>query len=666
MIYSKIISSLEKCFPDSSLSDFSDFSEITALIGERISFQLIARTDEPPVRGYCAFYTPSVKGAPARDVNIRTVECIAARYPVRGDQYDGNYLRTDPGLYPDLLQPLHNGGKMPIVRDQLTTLWIDFTAKKAGTFPIKITLADDEGNIRAEHTVSVKVLNAALPEQKLIMTQWFHTDCLAVYYDCAVFSEKWWRTVKSFAETAVKNGINMLLTPVFTPPLDTLVGGERPTVQLVDVRLDGGKYSFGFDKLDRWIGMCDRVGVKYLEIAHLFTQWGAFHAPKVMATVDGEYRRIFGWDTDASSEEYIGFLYEFIPAFLAHMKARGDDKRLYFHISDEPKGPEHFEQYLKNKKAVAPLLEGYPIMDCLSDYDFYMSGAAEMPIPATNRIEPFIKGGVKGLWTYYCCSQAEGVSNRFFAMPSWRTRCIGTQLFKYEIAGFLQWGYNFYYSRYSRNAIDPFAESCGEYAWPAGDPYSVYPAPDHTAWESLRIVVFGEALADLRAMELCADLYGREFVVSEIERICGEVRFDRCPTEAATVLAVRARINELIELQLSRRTLRRKYLGKKVKIEIDRPIGYVHKKGEKTLVYPINYGYIDGVLGGDGEELDVFLVGVDKPVKSATCRIVGIVRRRDDVEDKLIGVPDGMTFKKEELEAAVHFQEKYYDSYVEM
>ena len=102
------------------------------------------------------------------------------------------------------------------------------------------------------------------------------------------------------------------------------------------------------------------------------------------------------------------------------------------------------------------------------------------------------------------------------------------------------------------------------------------------------------------------------------------------------------------------------YLGKEISIEIDRPIGYVHHKGEKTLVYPINYGYIPGVLGGDGEELDVFLVGVDTPVETYTGRIVGIVYRADDVEDKLIMAPTDMDFSAEEMARAVYFQEKYY------
>ena len=102
------------------------------------------------------------------------------------------------------------------------------------------------------------------------------------------------------------------------------------------------------------------------------------------------------------------------------------------------------------------------------------------------------------------------------------------------------------------------------------------------------------------------------------------------------------------------------YLGRSVTIGIDRPLGYVHHKGEKTLVYPINYGYIPDVLGGDGEELDVFLLGVDTPVQTFTGRIIGIVFRADDVEDKLVMAPEGKTFSAEEIARAVYFQEKYY------
>ncbi len=108
------------------------------------------------------------------------------------------------------------------------------------------------------------------------------------------------------------------------------------------------------------------------------------------------------------------------------------------------------------------------------------------------------------------------------------------------------------------------------------------------------------------------------------------------------------------------------YLGKTVKIKIDRPMGYIHKKETYSLTYPINYGYIPGVLGGDGEELDVYLLGVNEPVTESECEIIAIVHRHNDIEDKLVGVPVDMKFSKEDIENAIHFQEQYYDTEIEV
>lgn len=113
-----------------------------------------------------------------------------------------------------------------------------------------------------------------------------------------------------------------------------------------------------------------------------------------------------------------------------------------------------------------------------------------------------------------------------------------------------------------------------------------------------------------------------------------------------------------------RKALVKSYLGKLVNIEMDRPIGAVHPK-HSDLIYPINYGYIPNVFGGDGEELDVYLMGVDHPVEKYTARIIGIVHRHNDNEDKLVAAPDGMRFTKAEIKDAVRFQEKYYDSEIE-
>lgn len=113
-----------------------------------------------------------------------------------------------------------------------------------------------------------------------------------------------------------------------------------------------------------------------------------------------------------------------------------------------------------------------------------------------------------------------------------------------------------------------------------------------------------------------------------------------------------------------RKALVNYYLGKTVEIKIDRPIGSAHPE-HADLIYPVNYGYIPGVLGGDGEELDVYILGVDNPVKEYIARVIGIVHRHNDVEDKLVAAPVGINFTQTEIKEAVHFQEQYYESEIE-
>ena len=102
-------------------------------------------------------------------------------------------------------------------------------------------------------------------------------------------------------------------------------------------------------------------------------------------------------------------------------------------------------------------------------------------------------------------------------------------------------------------------------------------------------------------------------------------------------------------------------LGQRVHVEVDRPIGYRHG----DIVYPVNYGYIPGVMAGDGEEQDVYILGVSEPVSSFDGRVVAAIRRRNDCEDKLVAAPEGMVFHQGEIAEAVRFQEQYFDSTID-
>lgn len=117
-------------------------------------------------------------------------------------------------------------------------------------------------------------------------------------------------------------------------------------------------------------------------------------------------------------------------------------------------------------------------------------------------------------------------------------------------------------------------------------------------------------------------------------------------------------------VDILRKALVNSYLGKTVEIKIDRPLGSAHPE-DANLIYPVNYGYLPGVFSGDGEELDVYLLGVDTPVKEFQARVIGIIHRHNDVEDKLVAAPEGVNYTAIEIKKAVHFQEQYYESEVE-
>ncbi|MBQ4067015.1 MAG: DUF4091 domain-containing protein [Clostridia bacterium] len=545
-IIAKAVSATEKCFLDESISEKKEYTEATMLLGERFSFQVAYHTDGLPVGIDGMWVKVRVEGPASDWVKIQRIESVPVRMPINVGCEDKNFLRTEPGLYPDLLKPYRDGNEIAASK-RLQALWVDIYVPEdaeGGRYPLTVTFFDDAHGDLGSCEFVAEVIPAVLPDQEIAVTQWFHPDCLAVYYGVEMFSEEHWAILAKHIDVYTKNGLNMILTPVFTPALDTVPGGERPTCQLVDVYRRDGKWSFGFERLERWVGLCLELGIEYFEISHLFTQWGAKHAPKVMAHTENGYEKVFGWETDACGEEYPAFLKAFIPALIEKLEELGVADCSVFHISDEP-GSDMLDSYNSAKNTVTECLKGQIIMDALSDYSFYEKGVVEHPVVATDHIDPYINAGVPNLWAYYCCCQINGVSNRMIAMSTARNRIIGQQLYKYDIAGFLQWGFNFYFTQGSREFCDPY--QCNDGGWwvPAGDTFSVYPAHGGGAYETVHLLGFTAALTDLRAFKLCEELCSKEEVMAVIEER-GEITFKEYPRDDEQILSVRERINRMI------------------------------------------------------------------------------------------------------------------------
>lgn len=240
----KQISSLEKVFLKDG-GNWAEQKEISLLKGDRASYQIAYLKDgDYPGTHLTRRVGISYKiNSPIKNMlDIRMVGNVPVEFPNVGD-HDGYVHTVEPGLYPD---PLFKAVKRIYpTNNTWHSLFIMIktdTDIAPGTYPVDITFKIDEPTWHEEADIcfendsdnitlhmSVKVINAVLPKQELIYTQWFHTDCISQYYGYKSFSEKHWKMIEKFVKVAAENGINTILTPIFTPPLDTYVNTTRPT-----------------------------------------------------------------------------------------------------------------------------------------------------------------------------------------------------------------------------------------------------------------------------------------------------------------------------------------------------------------------------------------------------------------------------------------------------
>ncbi len=542
----RTISSLEKCLADGLIENTKEIKHLSLLKNETASFQVAYQMEDGWNKKLSYFIR--IEGLAKDYVKIFRVIEMPSATPVLDEEHDKDIIGSKSGLYPDLLLPVSEDEELFLTNHRLLTLWIDVEPREriSGRYPIEVAFYDDEGNELGRAGVEIDIIDELLPRQEIIHTEWFYCDTLMSYYHTSAFDDKHFEIIEKFMKKATENGINMILTPVFTYALDTAVGKERPTTQLVKVKEIGdSKYEFDFELFDRFINLAKKCGYEYFEMGHLFTQWGAKATPKIMAETGEGYKRIFGWDVASDDMRYFCFLLQFMPRLVEELKMLKVFERTFYHISDEPR-----ESSIDNYKAGYDLIKQFVpedrIIDAMSNYSFYEKKVLSKPVPSTSAIKQFIDAGVGDLWTYYCCDARIKLSNRYFAMPAYRTRVLGIQLYLYDIVGFLHWGYNFYFSQYSLRPINPFVQTdCDGFA-ESGDAFLVYPGPDGEPLDSIRLKLIRDAFQDIRALKLLEKKKGKAFVRDLIKEELGEITFTDYPRFIKCYVTFREKVNCII------------------------------------------------------------------------------------------------------------------------
>jgi len=475
----------------------------------------------------------SVDGKSALGVRIRRIGCVPVPHHNTGcakDELDG--VGRIPGYVPDILFPENSATTAP---KETTGFWITVDAPskmRPGTRKIAIAVRVS-GKTVARLEAVAEVSKVVLEKMKNFhVTHWFYSDALCDYYGVEPFEKACWPIFERFFINYVGHGSDTICVPVFTPSLD---GVKRPTQLLRVKRGANGRYRFDWRDVKRWIDLARKHGLRYFEFPHFFTQWGCENAIRIYEKRNGKDCLLWPPSTGATSKTYRDFLAQYLSELKKFLEKEKISGNSFFHVSDEPHGGEHLANYRKARKMLKELAPWMKVMDALSEIQYGREGVTDMPVPSISVTKQFVDEGIP-CWTYFCCGPRGKYLNRLLDTPLPKIRMAGWLFYRFQVGGFLHWGYNYWYKQKTQKMIDPYTVTDG-LAWPGwayGDTSVVYPGPEGPI-DSIRWEVFAESLQDYRLLQtLGVDPGGRALTKLK--------DFDDFPKNAKWITAMRKKL----------------------------------------------------------------------------------------------------------------------------
>ena len=489
-------SSLERVFPNSPVGT-SKSHELLAARNERVSFQ--ACLHNPTAKQ--ARVRLSISGPEGMSILVRRVGYV----PMSHHTCDTEPAELDgvghiPGYVPDPLFPEDTASMGPYENQPF---WITVTVPedaKPGTHELTARfVAEDE--IIAELTTRLQIRPLTIkPRQGFPVTHWHYPDSFCDWYKLKPFEERFWALAEPYIADLISHGSDCLYVPIFNMPIESAI---RPAQLLKIDALPQERYRFDFSDVKRWTALGRKHGAKYFEWTHLFSQWGAKHPVRVYRNNDTEDSILWPPDTAANSDTYRNFLTQFLPAFHKFLLAENLLDCSFFHMSDEPQpgNAEHYENYKYARATLSELAPWMNILDALSETGYAREGLCQFPCPGIGAAARFIEAEIPH-WVYYCCEHRGRLPSRYLDTPLAKIRMQGWLFYRLRAAGFLQWGYNYWYRFLTQEIVDPFVDqACGRWPnIPHGDGFLVYPG-EAGPIDSIRWEIFAESLQDYALMQ---------------------------------------------------------------------------------------------------------------------------------------------------------------------
>lgn len=484
-----------------------------------------------PRNGHASVQFAVRSGSAIRHLNARVtcgggLRCEVQRVgyvPVASNPPDApsdEVLRPAPAFFPD---PLFEEFPYTLPPNRTDALWVTVYAPPStepGMHRGELVI-DSGGQRLGSAEFQIRAVEAAVPErQTLKVTNWFNTapEHLAKYYQLSGEDEHYWELLGNIGAVMGAHKQNVILTPV---------------MELSTPRVENDRIVYDFTRLDRWVDTFASAGIPIIEGGHLLGRVSGYQTPIRVPAYVIEAGRAVVEKLEPDDPRAEPYLHSFVSALYAHLKQRGWTDRYVQHIHDEPHGDER-PVYNRFAKLVRSEMPGIPIVDAVSlDQDLgFFADVADIWTPVLGSFDTRMdlirthlnKGGQA--WFYTCIFPQGRYLNRFTDLPLLKTRLLQWFNFRYDFAGFLHWGGN-YWSPEPFSNVQPVIND-GMTLLPAGDNAIVYPWPErYTVRSSIRLEAMREGIEDyelLTALSKRDPAKARELAAEAIPHFTDYVR----------------------------------------------------------------------------------------------------------------------------------------------
>jgi hypothetical protein len=507
------VDSLIKVFPDDPGGVNRSTSDLTVLARNgHASLQFAVRADAA-----ISELNVTVSIAGPVESQVRHVGYVPVRANTPKSPVD-ELVHKAPARFPD---PLYENFPFSIPANETNAVWITLHAGASaapGEYSGKAVFRSGTQLI-ATVPFRVRVERAVVPKQTLKVTNWFNTDQahLSKFFDLGNDQERYWNLLGNIAQVMSEHGQNVILTPVLS---------------LTDARLEDGRISYDFSRLDRWLDVFGRSGLtEVIEGGHLLDRENGYRsALKVPAFVvdNGGVQRE---DLKADDPRAEAHMNSFLPALYQHLKEKGVAERYVQHILDEAHGsePPYYKRYAalvrKNMPGVKTIdAIDQPASPVASDCDIWVPvlGSFDDRLPA---IHEHVRSGGEA-WFYTCVFPQGRYLNRFIDYPLLKTRLLHWFNFRHGLSGYLHWGGNYW-------DTDPYQNTevvinAGQDLLPPGDAFITYPWREkNSIRSSIRLEAMRDGIEDyelLRAAEAKDPARAQQIAAKAVPNINDYVR----------------------------------------------------------------------------------------------------------------------------------------------